>query len=360
MTDRTRTACPRHPRLLRVALGGGALATALLALGGGVASAHVTVSAPEATPGGSDAVITFRVPDESESARTVGLKVRLPADTPIASVLVQPKPGWSVTVSQAKLATPIKTDDGEVTEAVSEIDWKVSAGGQGIAPGQFDAFSFIAGQLPDAKSLTFKAVQNYSDGSTTSWIEEPAPGSTAEPEHPAPVLTLGAGSSGSSGASTGSGSSSSSGASEPASSPSGSASAADSATSNAEAAPDDPASKASAVTGIVLGGIGVLLGLAALVLALRPPGGLTGPGGRSLIPRPAGRIALYGRGHADRHPLGAVRPRPALRQTSRRRPARLPGQQDRRRPCRGRHRSGGVPGRPGHLLDCRREARPVG
>ncbi len=266
MTDRTRVARPRHPRLLRVALGSGALATALLALGGGVASAHVTVSAPEATPGGSDAVITFRVPDESEAARTVGLKVRLPADTPIASVLVQPKTGWSVTVSQSKLATPIKTDDGEVTEAVSEIDWKVSAGGQGIAPGQFDAFSFIAGQLPDAKSLTFKAVQNYSDGSTTSWIEEPAPGSSAEPEHPAPVLTLAAGSSG---ASSGSGSSSSSGASEPASSPSVSASAADSAASNAEAASDDPASKASAVTGIVLGAIGVLLGLAALVLALR-------------------------------------------------------------------------------------------
>ena len=144
----------------------------------GVASAHVTVSAPEATPGGGGAVITFRVPDESESARTVGLKVRLPTDTPIASVLVQPKPGWSVTVSQAKLATPIKTDDGEVTEAVSEIDWKVSAGGPGIAPGQFDAFSFIAGQLPDAKSLTFKAVQAYSDGSSESWIEEPAPGSS--------------------------------------------------------------------------------------------------------------------------------------------------------------------------------------
>ncbi|MBV9822747.1 MAG: YcnI family protein [Actinobacteria bacterium] len=261
MPDRTQKFRSRTVRLLRLAVGGSTLAAALLAAGAGVASAHVTVSAPEATAGGSDAVITFRVPDESEAAKTVGLKVRLPTDTPIASVLVQPKTGWAVTVTQAKLGTPIKTDDGEVTEAVSEIDWKLAAGGQGIAPGQFDQFSFIAGQLPDAKSLTFKVVQDYSDGSSQSWIEEPAPGSSAEPEHPAPVLTLGgsAASSGS-GTSNGSGSSVSPGVSTGSSA----------ATPAAEAtSPDDAASKASAVTGIVLGALGVLLGLAALALALR-------------------------------------------------------------------------------------------
>jgi uncharacterized protein len=279
---------------LRRLLGAGALAAGWVAVGAGVASAHVTVSAPQATSGGSDAVISFRVPDESESARTVGLKVRLPIDTPIASVLVQPKPGWSVTVSRTKLSTPIKTDDGEITDVVSEIDWKVSAGGQGIGPGQFDEFAFIAGQLPEAKSLTFKAIQSYSDGSSVSWIEEPAPGSSAEPEHPAPVLSLGgsvsvpgssgSGSSGSSGsAGPGSAGSSSGGAgapdasSEPAS-PGGQVSASsgprDGATDTSQAeavagTSDDAASKASAVTGIVLGALGVLLALAALVLALR-------------------------------------------------------------------------------------------
>ncbi|MDQ1743514.1 MAG: hypothetical protein QOE23_1853 [Pseudonocardiales bacterium] len=261
-------------RLSRGLLGTGGLAAVLLAAGAATASAHVTVSAPEASAGGSDAVISFRVPDESESARTVGLKLRLPTDTPIASVLVQPKPGWSVVVSSSKLATPITTDDGQVTEAVSEIDWKVSAGGQGIAPGQFDEFSFIAGQLPDAKSLTFKAVQSYSDGSTTSWIEEPAPGSTAEPEHPAPVLTLAAGSTGS--GSTGSTGSGSGASSEPAS-PSASAPSGTGASSVPSSQPEaagsgDAASKSSAVTGIVLGAIGVLLGLAALAVALRRRG----------------------------------------------------------------------------------------
>jgi uncharacterized protein YcnI len=227
-----------------------------LAAGTGVASAHVTVSAPGATSGGSDTLITFRVPDESDTASTVGMKVQLPINTPIASVLVQPHPGWTSTVKQSKLSTPIKTDDGEITEAVSEIDWKADSTGTGIKPGQFDQFVVIAGQLPDAGTLTFKAVQTYSDGKTTSWIDVAAPGSTAEPEHPAPVLTLGAaaGSAGSSAA------------------PSVSAAGATTSEANAAAMSGGTAtgaSKGAATTGIVLGIIGVLLGGAALAMSLR-------------------------------------------------------------------------------------------
>lgn len=154
------------------------------------ASAHVTVSAPGATRGGGDQMITFRVPVE-EDADTVGLKVALPVDTPIASVEVQALPGWMHTEKTAKLATPVHTDDGDVTEAVSEIDWTAKAG-QGLKPGEFGAFTIIAGQLPDAPTLTFKAIQQYSNGSSVSWIETAAPGNSAEPEHPAPVLTLAA------------------------------------------------------------------------------------------------------------------------------------------------------------------------
>jgi uncharacterized protein len=39
-------------------------------------------------------------------------------------------------------------------------------------------------------SLTFKTIQVYSDGSQVDWIDVPAPGSSVEPEHPAPVLQL--------------------------------------------------------------------------------------------------------------------------------------------------------------------------
>ena len=38
--------------------------------------------------------------------------------------------------------------------------------------------------------MVFKAIQVYDDGTQVAWIETTAPGSTAEPEHPAPVLSL--------------------------------------------------------------------------------------------------------------------------------------------------------------------------
>ena len=167
----------------------GALAVAALALAG-PAWAHVTVAAPGVTVGASDAVITFRVPTESATASTVGLKVQLPLDAPIAGVLVAPVPGWTATITNTKLATPITTDDGQITEVVSEVDWTASPGA-GIKPGFFGQFTIIAGKLPDkVTTLTFKAIQTYSDRSVVSWIETPAPGSSAAPEHPAPTLTL--------------------------------------------------------------------------------------------------------------------------------------------------------------------------
>jgi periplasmic copper chaperone A len=156
----------------------------------GPASAHVTVSAPGATKGGNDIAITFRVPTESATLSTVGVAVQFPTGTPIASVSVQAQPGWTFTEKSVKLSTPIKTDDGDITDAVSEIDWKVAPGGSGIKPGEFGEFVVIAGQLPQAAEITFKAVQTYSDGSQVPWIDVPAPGSTAEPEHPAPTLQL--------------------------------------------------------------------------------------------------------------------------------------------------------------------------
>ena len=152
------------------------------------AFAHVTVTAPGATSGGGDQEITFRVPVEEASADTVGVTIQLPTTTPIASVDVLPIPGWTHTQVTSKLATPIETDDGDITEAVTQITWTATSGG--LKPGEYGEFTIIAGQLPKARTLTFKAIQTYSDGSVVRWIETPAPGSTAEPEHPAPVLQL--------------------------------------------------------------------------------------------------------------------------------------------------------------------------
>lgn len=152
------------------------------------ASAHVTVTAPGATRGGGDQEITFRVPVEKD-ADTIGLKLSLPIDTPIATVNVEPVAGWTHIEKTVKLAKPIVTDDGDISQAVSEIDWTADTG-QGLVPGEFGAFTIIAGQLPDTASLTFKAIQLYSDGTQVAWTQTEAPGSTADLANPAPVLTL--------------------------------------------------------------------------------------------------------------------------------------------------------------------------
>jgi uncharacterized protein YcnI len=166
-------------------------AGALLLAATGPAMAHVTVDAPGASRGG-EAVLTFRVPNEEAKASTTELTVSLPTATPIASVSVQPHVGWTFTTKTTKLAKPITTDDGPVTEAVTEIDWKANSAATGIKPGEFDEFVISAGPLPDTATLTLPAIQTYSDGTVVRWIETSAPGSTTEPEHPAPVVTLAA------------------------------------------------------------------------------------------------------------------------------------------------------------------------
>jgi uncharacterized protein len=154
------------------------------------AYAHVTVSSPDATQGG-EAVLTFQVPTESDTASTTGFKLQLPTDTPFASVLVRPHPGWSFTTKTERLAHPVTTDDGDqVAQAVSEIDWTSDSAATAIKPGEFDEFVVSAGPLPKAATITFKAIQVYSDGSQVHWTDVPAPGSTVEPEHPAPTLKL--------------------------------------------------------------------------------------------------------------------------------------------------------------------------
>ncbi|MFC4052540.1 YcnI family protein [Actinomadura syzygii] len=149
------------------------------------ASAHVTAN-PKTAEKGSYAKISFRVPNERDDASTTKLVVNLPADHPLSSVSVRPLPGWTAKVEKAKLAQPIKTEGGELTEAVSKITW---TGGK-IEAGQFQEFDVSMGPLPtDTDQLVFKTDQTYSNGEVVKWEENPVDGPN-EPEHPAPALKL--------------------------------------------------------------------------------------------------------------------------------------------------------------------------
>lgn len=187
------------PPRFSVRLGVVALAVAaFLGLGAGAASAHVSVSSTDATPGG-EGKVTFRIPDESDTASTVKIRIQLPTKTPLASVSVQPVPGWTVTTTTAALNPPVVTDDGDrLTERVAVVEFDAAAGG-GIAPGQFQEFSLAVGPIPKVDSLPFNVIQSYSDGKNVAWIEPTLAGSP-EPQHPAPVLALGQAASGESAA----------------------------------------------------------------------------------------------------------------------------------------------------------------
>jgi uncharacterized protein YcnI len=151
---------------------------------GGPAWAHVTVS-PDSAVKGSDAVLGFNVPDESEDLNTTQVEVFFPAEHPIAEALVQPIAGWTTDVKTEKVAKPIKTEDGSVTERVASVVWS----GGSIEPDHFQQFVLSVALPDDTDSLEFKALQTYSDGSVVRWIEDTTPGGE-EPDHPAPVLTL--------------------------------------------------------------------------------------------------------------------------------------------------------------------------
>ncbi|GFH38709.1 YcnI family copper-binding membrane protein [Streptomyces pacificus] len=173
----------------RLAVAAGAAASSALLLCG-PAFAHVSVQPEGEAAKGGFATVNFKVPNERDNASTVKLEITLPADHPLSSALPQPVPGWEAEVTRAKLDKPLSVHGRQVTEAASKITW-TSTGGK-IGPGQFQQFPVSLGQLPeDTDELVFKALQTYDNKEVVRWIEEPQDGA-AEPDFPAPVLTLAA------------------------------------------------------------------------------------------------------------------------------------------------------------------------
>lgn len=168
----------------RVIIVGAAVACGLLGITG-TAAAHV-ITQPGSATQGSVADVSFQVPNEEDTAKTTKVEVSFPADHPIASVGIKATPGWHATVTQVRLATPLQSDDGPITEVVSTITWS----GGSIPPGTFEDFTVALDPLPrNTDRLVFKAIQTYSNGDVVRWIDTSTPGG-AEPDHPAPTLRL--------------------------------------------------------------------------------------------------------------------------------------------------------------------------
>jgi len=159
-------------RIAALAVAAGALAVPA------AAQAHVTVQ-PTSAPAGAETVVTVRVPNERDDASTVKVDVKLPPG--FVSASWEAIPGWSVRAVKQKLSKPVQTDDGPIDEQVGEIVWTAADRKAGIQPGEFRDFPLsvvIPGKA--GQTLTFKALQTYSNGSVVRWIgapgaDEPAP-----------------------------------------------------------------------------------------------------------------------------------------------------------------------------------------
>lgn len=152
------------------------------------ASAHVH-AVPDTTAADGYSVVTFRVPNESDTAATTSVEVSLPTDHPFSYVAVRPVTGWTAVVTEGALPAPVETDGVTLTQAPLTITWTAEAGTPGIAVGQFEEFEANVGPLPaEGTRIVLPTVQTYGDGEVSSWTEV-ADAGAAEPESPAPEFT---------------------------------------------------------------------------------------------------------------------------------------------------------------------------
>lgn len=143
---------------------------------------------PDATTSGGYAALTFRVPNESDTASTTKLVLTLPRDKPLAHVSVTPVPGWTAKIVEAALPTPVTVQGTTLTKAARTITWTATPG-TAIGPGQYQEFSISAGPLPAPGAFVLPVAQRYSDGKVVSWDQPQTKGALA-PEHPAPQFDI--------------------------------------------------------------------------------------------------------------------------------------------------------------------------
>jgi uncharacterized protein YcnI len=202
-----------------------------------VASAHVTLQ-PEEAPAGGFTRLDVRVPTELDNASTTKVDVQFPPG--FLSVSTEPVPGWNSEITMRKLDKPVEQFGEQVTEEVDRVTF--TADGEGIAPSQFQDFGLSVG-VPDkaGSTLTFKAVQTYSNGDIRRWIGPP------DAESPAPQVKLTA-------------AEEEGGAAQPA---------AQQPQAPAASEDEDSGSDTLSIIALIVGGLGLAAGLAALLAGRR-------------------------------------------------------------------------------------------
>jgi periplasmic copper chaperone A len=218
------------------------------------AQAHISLH-PNTIPAGAFATLDIRVPGEQEGAFVTKVDTQFP--TGFTGVDYENVPGWSTKIIETKLATPIKEDGETVDTQVSQIVWTWTGPLGKVNNGQFINFPLSLAIPANAtgEALEFRTVQTYSNGQIVHWIE---PSLTAE--HPSPRINVTA----------------KGGLIEEVAGDEAGPEAGQAGTSSSTPASATPAAKSSSgaskglgITALILGALGLLVGLTALIAARR-------------------------------------------------------------------------------------------
>jgi hypothetical protein len=198
---------------------------------------HVQVRPTVAAPG--DPVLwQVIVPGESD-ARTVKVELKIPKG--VLPFSFEDTPGWRRDITLAP-------DD-----SIDVVTWRGR-----LAPDGFVRFSFLASTPEEEGTIAWKAVQTYDDGQEAAWVEGP------ESESPAPVTRISASAprenAGGEGEAAAEGSPPAANEGAPAA-----------ATTEASSDDDGGASTGLAIAALVVGGLGLIAGVAGFVTARRRP-----------------------------------------------------------------------------------------
>jgi periplasmic copper chaperone A len=149
-----------------------------------LAQAHISLH-PNTIPAGAFVTLNVRVPGEQTGAYAYRIDMLVPSG--FTEIDTQNVPGWSVREIMRKLSTPIQTDEGPVSEEVSQIVWTGDRSRLGrLENGQFIQFPMSIAMPSDiaGQSLAFKTIQYYSNGKVIHWIGPPSA------EYPAPTINV--------------------------------------------------------------------------------------------------------------------------------------------------------------------------
>ncbi|NUK31339.1 YcnI family protein [Parageobacillus sp. VR-IP] len=117
----------------------------------GIASAHVTVKPNISAPGAWE-TYTVKIPVEKDVPTT---KVTLKIPDGMELVSYQPEQGWKVTLEK------------DASGKVKTVTW--TAEGEGLLPGQFQQFFFVAKNPDKERKVAWDAYQYYKDGTIVEW-----------------------------------------------------------------------------------------------------------------------------------------------------------------------------------------------